>query len=70
MHLSLSTAAVSLAEPEPEIMTDAPCSSAASATQYPMPDEPPKMRMRFPVSFDMYFRAGKAIFDNIDGLWG
>lgn len=69
MILSFSTAAISLAEPEPEMMTDAPCSSAASATQYPMPDEPPKMRMRFPESFETYLRAEDSIFDKIEE-WG
>ena len=44
----------SLACLEPEMQTSAPCSMAASATQKPMPDVPPKMSTRVPWSFEVY----------------
>lgn len=39
----------------------APCSKAASATQNPSPDVPPKIRTRCPASLLVYLRDGEAI---------
>lgn len=40
---------------EPEMVTLAPNSQAASATAKPMPDVPPRMRVLLSSSFDAYF---------------
>ena len=47
--------ALSMREAEEEDMTTmAPCSRAASATQKPMPEDPPVMRTLDPASLDVY----------------
>lgn len=40
---------------EEEMMTEAPNSREASATQYPMPELPPMTRTRAPASLLLYF---------------
>lgn len=39
------------------IITSAPCSRAASATQKPIPEEPPRIRIRWLESLVVYFRV-------------
>ncbi len=54
---------------ELERMTVAPCSRQASATQWPMPEVPPMMRMRLEWSLVVYFWASGAEDDIVVGGW-
>jgi hypothetical protein len=55
---------------EEEMATCAPCSTHASATVKPMPEEPPMTRMRVLASLDVYFVESDMLGDGCVAVVG